>query len=257
MRAALLLTAGLVSAGAARAQQAMYPIWPPAGQPASSVYPQNGYYSPPGPPQPPTPAPQGPPVDYGPAREDAPNAAQLGAPPSPQLVTPAQEGAKSVTTAAEAPLHEMNLVNQHIPPVLLASLADPYALPDPLTCQNLADSIERLTVALGPDFDDRTPKPKRKVTGSGGLGLEFLNTFAGGILPYHGYVQFVTGSSKHDELVNRALGAGAAQRAYLKGLGEAHGCPDPAAPHHRDVRAAPVYDGPAQPRYPIGPTASR
>jgi hypothetical protein len=274
VRAAVpVLTGVLACAGAAAAQHATYPIWPAPGQQASSVTPQDEpYNSPPpageappqtddanapGPPQPPTPAPQGPPVDYGPTAAEAPNAAEFGAPKSPQLVTPTQEGAKSVTTAAEAPLHEMNLVREKIPPVLLAAMADPYALPEPLTCENLAESIQRLTVALGPDFDDTKPKAKHKVTGSGGVGLEFLSTFAGGILPYHGYVQFVTGASKHDELVIRALGAGAAQRAYLKGLGEAHGCPDPAAPHHKPARAPPVYDGPAKPRYPIGPTASR
>jgi hypothetical protein len=172
-------------------------------------------------------------------------------------VTPGQEGAKSVTTAAEAPLHEMNLVHERIPPVLLASLADPYAAPAPLTCDSLAENIDRLTVALGPDFDDQTPKQKRKVTGSGGLGLQLLNGFTSNLLPYHGYVGALTGSSKHDELIIRAIGAGAAQRAYLKGLGEAHGCPMPASPFHRDPAAPPVYDGPPQPQYPIGPTASR
>ena len=248
------LTAVLLTAGAAAAQNASYPIWPPAGQSAASVTPQT---TEPGPPAPPTPAPQGQPVDYGASAQEAPNAAELGAPQSPQLVTPGQEGAKSLTTAAEAPLHEMNVVRERIPPVLLASLADPYAYPQPLTCQTLSESIERLTVALGPDFDDTTPKPKHKIAGSGGLGLQLLSGFAGNLLPYHGYVGVVSGSSKHDELVIRALGAGAAQRAYLKGLGEAHGCPDPAAPHHKAVWAPPVYDGPARPRYPIGPTASR
>ena len=251
MRAALLLTAGLLCASAAWAQQPMYPIWPPPPQPPSAA-PQAS-----GPAPPPTPAPQGPAVDYGTKAGDAPNAAEFGAPQSPQLVTPGQEGAKSLTTAAETPLHEMNLVGEHIPPVLLASLADPYAYPQPLTCQNLAENIERLTVALGPDFDDRTPKPKRKVAGSGGLGLQLLSGFAGNLLPYHGYVGALTGASKHDELVIRAIGAGAAQRAYLKGLGAAHGCPGPATPRHLDPPAPPAYDGPQRPRYPIGPTASR
>lgn len=243
----------------------MYPIWPPppVAQPPAPQPPapqpvaQTAEAPPPGPPQPPGPPPHGQPVDYGPQAADAPNAAEFGAPPSPTLVTPGQEGAKSLTTAAETPLHEMNVVREKIPPVLLEALADPYAYPEPLTCQNLTDSIDRLTVALGPDFDDRGPKPKHKVTGSGGLGLQLLSGFAGNLLPYHGYVGALTGSSKHDELVIRALGAGAAQRAYLKGLGEAHSCPDPAAPHHKEVRAQPVYDGPPKPRYPIGPTASR
>jgi hypothetical protein len=146
----------------------------------------------------------------------------------------------------------MNLVHEHIPPVLLASLADPYAYPNPLTCENLTDSIGRLTVALGPDFDNPPPKKRRKVTGSGGLGLQLLNGAAGNLLPFHGYIGALSGSSKHDELIIRAIGAGAAQRAYLKGLGEARGCPEPASPRHHNPPAPPVYDGPRRPKYPIG-----
>ena len=70
-----------------------------------------------------------------------------------------------VTTAAEAPLHEMNLVRQSIPPVLLAALADPYAYPSPLTCATIIDAVDQLDVALGPDFDNRAPKKKKSITG--------------------------------------------------------------------------------------------
>src|SRR5258708_14092576 len=104
------------------------------------------------------------------------NPSQLGAPPPPHLVTPSQEGSKSLTTAAEAPLHEMNLVGQKIPPVLLAALADPYAYPSPLTCDTLADAVDDLTVALGPDFDNLPPLDQKKVTQSGGLGLQLANS---------------------------------------------------------------------------------
>jgi len=235
-------------AGVCQAQNAMYPPWPPPAAPA----PQPAYSPPSGSPRPPAPPPQGPAVDYGPAPAAAPNAAEPGAPRNPQLVTPGQEGAQSLTTAAEAPFHEMNLVHEHIPPVLLASLADPYAYPNPLTCESLSESIARLTVALGPDFDNPPPKKARKVTGSGGLGLQLLNGAAGNLLPFHGYIGTLSGSSKHDELIIRAIGAGAAQRAYLKGLGEARGCQNPAAPRHHNPPAPPVYDGPRRPKYPIG-----
>jgi len=234
------LIAVLLGAPACLAQNAEYPPWPPpAAQPAPAPYP-------PGSPEPP-PGPQTPPVNL--AR--TPNAAEPGAPASPQLVTPTQEGAKSVTTAAEAPLHEMNLVRERIPPVLLLALADPYAYPTPVTCQSLAEAVDRLTVALGPDFDNPPPKKKRKVTGSGGLGLQLMNSAAGNLLPFGGYIGTLSGSSKHDELIIRALGAGAAQRAYLKGLGEARACPAPATPHHHNPPAPPVYDGPRRPKYPI------
>jgi hypothetical protein len=206
------------------------------------------YTAPPGPPEPP---PQPNYAPYGDQSQGAPNAAQLGAPPSPQLVTPSQEGSKSLTTAAEAPLHEMNLVGQKIPPVLLAALADPYASPSPPTCDTLADAVADLTVALGPDFDNLPPTGRKKLTESGGLGLQLANSAAGSLLPFHGYIGYLTGATKRDQLILRALNAGSARRAYLKGLGEAQRCAEPATPRHLAAAAPPVYDGPRRPKYPI------
>ena len=290
MHATPILIASLAAmiAGPGLAQNAQYPPWPPPeaqssydpygpppeppppppnyapyddrsqgyAQPESSD--PQPYYAPyddqsqaaarPGPPEPP---PQDGYSSYDERAPGAPNAAQLGAPPSPQLVTPSQEGSKSLTTAVEAPLHEMNLVGQKIPPVLLAALADPYAYPGPLSCETLADEVDGLTVALGPDFDNQPPPEKKKVTGSGGLGLQLANSAAGSLLPFHGYIGYLTGSSKHDQLIMRALNAGSSRRAYLKGLGEAMRCPAPAAPRHLASAAPPIYDGPRQPKYPI------
>ncbi|MGH7024429.1 MAG: hypothetical protein ACREEB_12695 [Caulobacteraceae bacterium] len=235
------LLAVFLATGACQMGAPEYPAWPPPGTPMAD----NQFQASPGPPSPPPP----PASDY--ASGAAPNAAQLGAPPSRRLVTPGREGSESLTTAAEAPLHEMNLVHEHIPPVLLAALADPYAYPTPLTCDTLAESIERLTVALGPDFDNPPPKRKRTITGSGGLGLQLANGAAGNLLPFHGYIGVLSGSSKHDELILRALDAGAARRAYLKGLGEARDCPAPATPRRLATPATPLYDGPPRPKYPI------
>jgi hypothetical protein len=201
---------------------------------------QNAYY----PPWPPPPSR---------ADEAAPNAAEPGAPPNPRLVPPAQEGATNATTAVEAPLHELNLVRERIPPVLLAAMADPYADPRPLSCRSLSEAIDTLTVALGPDFDNPPPPSHPGVTGSGGLGLKLMNSAAGGLLPFHGYVGTLSGAAKHDELINRAIEAGAVQRAYYKGLGEAYDCRFPARPRHLRTRIAPVYDGPRRPDYPIWP----
>ncbi len=226
---------------------------PPEQQPQPNYAPyddrsQAASYAQPGPPEPP---PQPNYAPYADQSQGAPNTAQIGAPPSAQLVSPSQEGSKSLTTAAEAPLHEMNLVGQKIPPILLAALADPYASPGPLTCDTLADAVDNLTVALGPDFDNLPPSERKKLTESGGLGLQLANSAAGNLLPFHGYIGYLTGSSKHDQLILRALNAGSARRAYLKGLGEAQRCAEPATPRHLAVAAPPVYDGPRRPKYPI------
>lgn len=228
------------SAASAVAQNPQYSPWPPPPSGAPPIY----QYPPSGPPEPPPQAP------YPYPDQGAPNAAQIGAPPTPQLVTPGQEGAKSVTTAAEAPLHEMNLVGQKIPPVLLAAMADPYARLAPTNCRTLSTAIDDLTVALGPDFDAAPPGPPG-ATESGGLGLKLMNSAAGSLLPFHGFVGYLTGANKRDEKVMRALAAGSARRAYLKGLGEARRCPEPASPRHLASAAPPIYDGPRRPKYPI------
>jgi hypothetical protein len=177
-----------------------------------------------------------------------PNTAQFGAPPSPQLVTPSQEGSKSLVTAAEAPLHQLNLVGEKIPPVLMTASADPYAYPRPLTCKTLAAAVDELTVALGPDFDV-PPPPGKKVYASGGAGLQLANGAAGSVFPYGlgGLVGMVSGASKRDAHILRALNAGGARRAYLKGLGEARRCPAPATPTHQAQSGPPVHDGPHRP----------
>src|SRR5258708_46617 len=182
-------------AGRSMAQYAQYPPWPPPGAPSS----YDPYGPPPEParqpyyapyddqsqaypnaaqPRPPEPPPQPYYSPYDDRSQGAPNAAQLGAPPSRQLVTPSQEGSKSLITAAEAPLHEMNLVGQKIPPVLLDALADPYASPTPLTCDTLANAVGDLTVALAPDFDNLPPLDQNKVTEHAGLARQPTNTAA-------------------------------------------------------------------------------
>jgi hypothetical protein len=132
----------------------------------------------------------------------------------------------------------------------MTALADPYAYPRPLTCKTLAAAVDELTVALGPDFDVPTP-PGKKVYASGGAGLQLANGAAGSVFPYGsgGLVGMLSGASKRDAHILRALNAGIARRAYLKGLGEARRCPEPATPRHLANAAPPTYEGPHEPKY--------
>ena len=66
-----------------------------------------------------------------------------------------------------------------------------------------------------------------------------------------GIVRTVSGAQRHDQMIIEAITAGSVRRGYLKGLGEAHGCPPPAQPTHRlDGSARQGEDGEG-PRYPI------
>jgi hypothetical protein len=173
--------------------------------------------------------------------------------PSPegQLLSPAQEGSRNLLTVAEAPLHDLNLIRQSIPQVLLTAMDDPYAAPSPSTCDQMALEIADLSQAVGPDYDDGAPQKSRGVAESGGLGLSLMHSAAANLLPFHSYVSTLSGAAKHDELIMKALSAGAARRAYLKGLGEARGCPSPASPSRLNHPPIRLSDDSRKPYYPI------
>jgi hypothetical protein len=140
------------------------------------------------------------------------------------VVEPSTQGTHDVEGAAETPLRNANLVRQNIPPVLLAAVADSYALPRPLTCRTLAAGVVALNGALGDDLDAGTK------TNRASLGPEAVKVAANSLIPWQGVVRFVSGADARDRRVRRAIIAGSTRRAYLKGLGEAEGCTAPAAP---------------------------
>ena len=72
---------------------------------------------------------------------------------SAPLQTPGAYGHSNVEHAAVAPLHDLNLTRQKIPPVLLAAMADPYARA-PRSCRAIFVRVGDLSDALGPDFDE-------------------------------------------------------------------------------------------------------
>ncbi|HEX7760739.1 MAG TPA: hypothetical protein VF459_14630 [Caulobacteraceae bacterium] len=182
-----------------------------------------------------------------------PAVAAADPPPAGQLQTPDQAGQSTIGQAASAPMHDMNLMRQKIPPVLLAAMADPYARPAPATCRNLGALVNELTVALGDDLDviadeDDSTKAKRAR-----LTREGLHAGSEALLPFSGFVRKLSGAEQHDKLVLDAITAGDVRRAYLKGLGEARGCPPPATPRHltHPISMPVEDDGPRKPKYPI------
>ena len=174
-------------------------------------------------------------------------------PPPGQLQTPNQASQSTVGQAAAAPMYDMNLMRQKIPPLLLAAMADPYARPAPATCRNLTALVNELTVALGDDLDviadedDSTKAKRARMTREG------LHAGSEALLPFSGFVRKLSGAEQHDKLVLDAITSGDVRRAYLKGLGEARGCPPPATPKHltHPIVLQEEDSGPRKPRYPI------
>ncbi|MDQ2860604.1 MAG: hypothetical protein M3T55_07760 [Pseudomonadota bacterium] len=181
----------------------------------------------------------------------SPGAAQPAQnPPPAELQNPDRAASANMQNAAEAPLHDLNLVRQKIPPILLAALADPYARPAPATCRELDDQIRVLTDALGADFDAPYNPQEPSLTTQRGVALTLAHGAAESLLPFAGFVRALSGAQKHDQLVAEVITAGSVRRGYLKGLGEAHGCAPPALPRHL-VSAAEPYREERKPTYPI------
>jgi len=144
----------------------------------------------------------------------------------------AREGLQ-VQKAVEAPLADLNLVQQKIPPVLLAAVKAPYALPSQRACADLANEVQALDAALGPDTPATPTDPGLVARGTNALGdaaNDALRGAAESVIPLRGWLRRLDGAERHSREVAAAIAAGSVRRAYLKGVGQALGCSMPAAP---------------------------
>ena len=146
----------------------------------------------------------------------------------------AKEGAQ-LQKAVEAPLADLNLVQEKIPAVLLAAVKAPYALPSQRDCHALADEVRALDGALGADLD--TPPTatnpgllERGGNMAGDAANDALRGAAESVIPFRGWVRKLDGAERHSKEVAAAIAAGSVRRAFLKGVGQTLGCEAPAAP---------------------------
>ena len=146
----------------------------------------------------------------------------------------AKEGVQ-VQKAAEAPLVDLDLVREKIPPVLQAAIKAPYALPSQRDCPALASEVRALDGALGADLD--TPPTatdpglvERGTNALGDAANDALRGAAESVIPFRGWVRRLDGAERHSREVAAAIAAGSVRRAFLKGVGQTLGCQAPAAP---------------------------
>jgi hypothetical protein len=172
---------------------------------------------------------------------------------SDRVQTTGDANRENLSGPVKAPLRDLNLLRTKIPDVLLAAMADPYARPSRrATCAELIALVRPLDDALGADLDapstdedDLVQKGRESVLGAvAGVTTD--------VVPFRGWVRKLSGAERHDKLVQTAIGAGAVRRAYLKGLGEAKGCPPPATPSH-ELAGREVITQEFRPRYPTRP----
>jgi len=122
----------------------------------------------------------------------------------------------------------LGLIGAGIPPILKAVQANPYRYPVSPACESIPQEIVALNQVLGPDVDGEQTK-----TGK----VHMAMNYARGMIPYRGYVRFLTRADSKDKALQAATTAGYARRGFLRGL-EAHLQCAPAA----DAQVADVSD---------------
>jgi hypothetical protein len=154
---------------------------------------------------------------------------------SPDTAKGAAKEGIQLQKAVEAPLADLNLVQEKIPAVLEAAIKAPYALPSQRDCAALANEVRGLDGALGADLD--TPptaaNPGLVERGSNMVGdaaNDALKGAAESVIPFRGWVRRLDGAERHSKAVAAAIAAGSVRRAFLKGVGQTLGCEAPAAP---------------------------
>jgi hypothetical protein len=169
---------------------------------------------------------------------------------SPKVETTSEANRESIKGAAESPLRDVNMLRTKIPEVLLYAEADPYSRPPPgWKCADLILMVRPLDDALGDDLDGPAHQEGMTEKGKGSV-LGLAAGAASDMIPFRSWVRKLSGAERHDELVQKAILAGAVRRSYLKGLGEARGCNPPATPSHV-LAGSEIPSQAVKPRYPI------
>ena len=111
-----------------------------------------------------------------------------------------------------------------------------------MNCEEITDRINKLEEVIGPDWDAPTADDRKRTDeisdAASGFALGAVESGTTGWIPFRGLVRQATGAAGHEKKVARAYTLGAQQRAYLKGLGMALGCPVPARPDFEALMAA-------------------
>ncbi|MFL6657291.1 MAG: hypothetical protein ACJ8GW_04410 [Massilia sp.] len=139
---------------------------------------------------------------------------------------PQQERATGI---AATPIHDLNIANTPIPPLLLQAKAAPYALPTDRQCPALQAAVVQLDEVLGPDLDAPDPTTDEG-TGAkasaavGNAAMGAVQRTVEGAIPFRGWVRKLSGAERHSREVAAAITAGTVRRSFLKGLAAGHAC---------------------------------
>jgi hypothetical protein len=151
---------------------------------------------------------------------------------STQKNTARNDMPEQIGAAVTSPLSDLNLIQTAIPEALRNAQKNPYAVPANSSCDALGKDINALDEALGADLD--TPvSPKNESLLERNVVTESVSAIrrtTESVVPFRNWVRKLSGAERKSKAVAAAITAGSIRRAYLKGLGQAHKCPPPAAP---------------------------
>src|SRR5579862_3729572 len=131
---------------------------------------------------------------------------------SPDTAKGAAKEGVQLQKAVEAPLADLNLVQEKIPGVLEAAVKAPYALPATRDCPALANEVRALDVALGADLDTPPTRDNPGLVERGSnLGVDAANDALKGaaesVIPFRGWVRRLDGAERHSKEVAAAIAA--------------------------------------------------
>jgi hypothetical protein len=134
-----------------------------------------------------------------------------------------------VTTAATAPLNDLNLVRADFPEILEHAKQQPYLVPTDHSCSALTLEVGKLDEVLGADIDAPVTENKPSLLERGGdvgkdSAIDALQRTTEGLIPFRGWVRKLTGAERYAKHVSAAITAGSIRRAFLKGVGASQGC---------------------------------
>jgi hypothetical protein len=125
---------------------------------------------------------------------------------------------------ALTPLGDLNLERDPIPQALLDARAAPYNDAGLETCDDVRRLVGDLDAILGDDYD--TLAPTEESVSAAIIAQRAIGSF----IPFRGIIREVSGANAHEREFREAIATGMMRRAYLKGRGQAMGCPYPASP---------------------------
>jgi len=148
----------------------------------------------------------------------------------------ADERMPGVNDAVKAPLRDLNLTNDDVPPVLIRAYAKPYDTRGLESCQVILDQVSALDLALGPDIDiprGATAQEDMFSKGRGMAGdaaLDAVRSATTGVIPVRSWVRRLSGANRAEQEAKAIILAGSIRRGFLKAMGVQQHCDWPAAP---------------------------